>query len=302
LESTELRHGFVDLDEARLHFVEAGAGPLVVLLHGFPGFWYSWRHQIAPLASAGFHVIAPDMRGYNLSSRPEAVADYDIDRLANDVRDLLASQEVADAFLAGHDWGGAVAWWTAMGHPGTVRRLAVLNCPHPRRLQEGLLTPRQLARSWYLFAFQMPWLPERLLRASDWWPFRYALEHDASPGTFTTGDIASYVEAWEQPGAMTAALNYYRALARVSAADWLARIKPVDAPTLVVWADQDRYLGPELAEPHSHDVHDVRRVVHLPQASHWVQEEEPELVSQLLTEFFSEADDGHSRPVPAGDG
>ena len=161
LEETGLREGYADLGDVRLHYVEAGEGPLVVLLHGFPEFWFSWRFQIPALAAAGFRVVAPDMRGYNLSSRPAEVAAYDTDRLAADVRGLIRELGAERALLAGHDWGGAVAWITAMNHPEVVERLAILNVPHPRRMLQGLRTPRQLAKSWYFLAFQVPWLPER---------------------------------------------------------------------------------------------------------------------------------------------
>ena len=169
LDSVGLRHGYADLSEARLHYVEAGDGPLVVLLHGFPEFWYSWRHQIRALAAAGFQVVAPDMRGYNLSSKPSGVSSYEPRRVAGDVRDLVEERGAARALLAGHDWGAAIAWLTAIAHPEVVERLAILNVPHPRRMLESLRRPgRQTARSWYIFSFQLPWLPEQLVRARDW--------------------------------------------------------------------------------------------------------------------------------------
>src|ERR1700761_1154253 len=152
LADIDLRDGYADLGEVRLHYVEAGHGPPVVLLHGFPDFWYSWRFQIPALAGAGFRVIAPDLRGYNLSSRPPDVSSYATGRLAGDVRDLIAERGVSRAFVAGHDWGAAVAWVTAMRHPEAVQRLAILNVPHPRRMLEALRRPgRQLLRSWYMF-------------------------------------------------------------------------------------------------------------------------------------------------------
>jgi epoxide hydrolase 4 len=169
MELNGLRHGYADLDEARLHYVEAGEGPLVVLLHGFPEFWYGWRFQIPALAAAGFRVVAPDMRGYNLSSRPSGVEAYDVDRLAGDIRDLIHQRGADSAWLAGHDWGAGVAWAVAMNHPEVVRRLAILNLPHPRRLLTALRNPRQLAKSWYMLFFQLPRLPERAVRARNWW-------------------------------------------------------------------------------------------------------------------------------------
>ena len=281
----ELRAGFAELGEARLHYVEAGEGPLVVLLHGFPEFWYGWRHQISALAKAGFRVVAPDMRGYNLSSKPAGVAAYDADLLARDVRDLIAERGAERAFLAGHDWGGAVAWVTAMNHGEAIERLAILNCPHPRRFLRGIRHPRQAARSWYMFFFQLPWLPERFAGSRDWRWFRSLLE-DARPGAVTADDIARYVEAWEQAGAATAMIDYYRAVFRQSPAKAEARIRPVQAPTLVIWGERDRYLGPKLAEPDRSDVPNLERVVRLPGATHWVQHDEPAEVSRLLAGFF----------------
>jgi pimeloyl-ACP methyl ester carboxylesterase len=289
---TELRHGFADLADARLHYVEAGEGPPVVLLHGFPDFWYSWRFQIPALARAGFRVIAPDMRGYNLSSRPREVSDYAPRHLAADIRDLIHERGADRAFLVGHDWGAAVAWLCAMAHPDAVQRLAILNVPHPRRMLEGMRTPRQLAKSWYMFFFQLPWLPERLVRAGGWMAFRRGFEHDARPGAFTPEDIARYVEAWSCPGAPTAMINYYRASLRRPPSRGDGGMRPVQAPTLVIWGERDRYLGAELAEPHRADVPNLERVVFLPWASHWVQHDEPERVSELLIEFFRGAAQG----------
>ena len=289
LADIELRHAYADLAEARLHYVEAGEGTPVVLLHGFPEFWYGWRFQIPALVAAGFRVIAPDLRGYNLSSKPADVASYQPQRLAADVRDLIAERGVNPARVAGHDWGAAVAWITAMAHPESVERLAILNVPHPRRMLEALRRPgRQLARSWYMFFFQLPGLPEQAVRAGDWWAFRRGFEHDARPGAFTAEDLDRYREAWSQPGAPTAMLNWYRASMRrrPSAAEGAGELRPVQAPTLVIWGERDRHLGVELAQPRHEDVPRLERVVRMPDASHWVQHDEPERVSGLLIDFF----------------
>src|SRR3954469_13055008 len=151
LHQTEMREGYADLSQVRLHYVEVGEGPLVVLLHGFPEFWFSWRFQLPALAEAGYRVVAPDMRGYNLSSRPPGVSAYGLDHLAGDIRELIAERGAGSALLAGHDWGAFVAWATAMNHPEVVERLAILNVPHPRRMLQGLRRPRQLLKSWYMF-------------------------------------------------------------------------------------------------------------------------------------------------------
>jgi pimeloyl-ACP methyl ester carboxylesterase len=277
-----LTHGFADLAAVRLHYVEAGEGPLVVLLHGFPEFWYAWRGQIEPLAAAGFGVVAPDMRGYNLSSKPAGVGAYDLDPLAADIRDLIVERGEARACVAGHDWGGAVAWSTAMFHPEVVERLAILNAPHPRRFIEATRrNPRQLAKSWYFLLFQLPFLPERIGPHG----FRNAFLNDARPGAFTPDDLERYEAAWAQPGALTASLNYYRALSRLTPWGAERRIVPIEAPTRVIWGTHDRYLVPDLAEPRHSDVPHLERVIRL-DTSHWVQHDEPGQVSDLLSEFF----------------
>jgi epoxide hydrolase 4 len=283
------REGFAELGSVRLHYVEAGAGPLVVLLHGFPEFWYSWRAQIPALAAAGFRVVAPDMRGYNLSSRPTGVSAYSGDKLAADIRDLIHERGERSALLVGHDWGGAIAWTTAMNHPDAVTRLAVLNLPHLRRFLHSLRDPRQLAKSWYMFFFQLPWLPERVVRANNWKGLRRELQRDNHPGAFTGEDIARYIEAWSQPGAITAMLNYYRAAFRQTPWATEARMRPIPAPTLVVFGERDHYLRHQLAEPHPADVPNLDRVVRLPQASHFVQNDAPDEVNRLLIDFFSPA-------------
>jgi pimeloyl-ACP methyl ester carboxylesterase len=268
-----MREGYAELDGVRLHYVEQGEGPLVVLLHGFPDFWYSWRHQLGPLAEAGFRVVAPDMRGYNLSSKPRGVAAYDMSLLAQDVRDLIQERGEPRAHLAGHDWGGSVAWATAGLHPEVVERLAILNVPHPRVFIEHLKDPRQLARSWYMAFFQLPWLPEQLGR-------RMFLRD------FPPEERARYAEALAQPGALTAMLNYYRALRRDTPRSAKRRIRTVHAPTRVIWGRRDRYLTPALAEPQRADVPNLERVIWL-DTGHWVQHEAPEEVAELLIEFFS---------------
>jgi pimeloyl-ACP methyl ester carboxylesterase len=289
LEATDLREGYADLGEVRLHYVEAGDGPLVVLLHGFPEFWFGWRFQIPALAEAGFRVVAPDMRGYNLSSRPSGVRAYDMDLLAGDVRDLIRERGSERALLAGHDWGGAVAWATAINHPDVIERLAVLNCPHPRRFLHAVRRPPQLFKSWYMFFFQLPGVPERVARAGNWRFLRFVFG-DARPGAFEAPDIERYIEAWSRPDAITTMINYYRGIFRQTPRRAERRLQPIAAPTLVIWGERDRALGADLAEPDAHDVPNLERVVPLPNASHWVQHDEPEEVSRLLIEFFRAED------------
>jgi pimeloyl-ACP methyl ester carboxylesterase len=285
--ATELRDGYAEIGDVRLHYVEAGQGPLVVLLHGFPEFWYGWRRQIEPLAAAGFRVVAPDMRGYNLSSRPDGVAAYDIGPLTDDIYGLIHERGAESALLVGHDWGGSVAWALAMNHPEVVDRLAILNAAHPRKLSQGLHHPGQLRRSWYFFFFDLPDLPETVVQANHWHFFRHFL-HDARPA-FTPEETDRYVEAWSQPGAATGMINYYRSSVRQNQKKAEAALRPIKAPTLVIWGERDRYLGPDLAEPDHDDVPNLDRVERLPDASHWVHHDEAERVTQLLTDFFAPA-------------
>jgi pimeloyl-ACP methyl ester carboxylesterase len=283
----DLREGYAEIGDQRLHYVEAGEGPLVVLLHGFPEFWYGWRRQIQPLAAAGFRVVAPDTRGYNLSSRPQDVAAYDTGLLADDIRGLIQERGAESAMVVGHDWGGTLAWTLAMNHPEVVDRLAILNAAHPRKLSQGLHHPGQLRRSWYFFFFDLPDLPETVVRANDWHFFRHFLR-DARPA-LTQEETDRYVEAWSQPGAATGMINYYRSSVRTSPKRAEAALRPITAPTLVIWGEADHYLSPDLAEPEHDDVPNLDRVERLPDASHWVHHDEAERVTQLLTQFFAPA-------------
>jgi epoxide hydrolase 4 len=279
-------HRYTDLAGLRLHYVEAGEGPLVVLLHGFPEFWFSWRFQIPALAAAGFRVVAPDMRGYNLSDKPKSVGSYALERLARDVERLIGALGEERAVIVGHDWGGIVAWAVAILHPERVERLVILNVPHPERFSRGLRTPRQLLRSSYAFFFQIPWLPERVLRAGDFALVRSVFRNDpVRPGTFGEENIGRYVEALSCPGALTAAINYYRALARRGPTVARALRRRIEAPVMVIWGQRDLFLVPELAKPDPVWVPNVR-LERLPDASHWVQQDRPEKVNALLLDFL----------------
>jgi epoxide hydrolase 4 len=280
----EIREGYAEVGDQKLHYVEAGDGPLIVLLHGFPEFWFGWRKQIAPLAAAGFRVVAPDTRGYNLSSKPEGFEAYGVDLLAADIQGFIKELGAESAYLVGHDWGGSIAWATAMNHPEVVDRLAILNAAHPRKLSEGLKHPSQLRKSWYFFFFATPGLPEQVVHANNWHFFRHFL-HDANP-EYTPAEIEQYVCAWEQPDAAAGMINYYRASVRQNQKEAAEKLRPISAPTMVIWGELDAYLGSDLAEPAHEDVPDLR-VERLPDASHWVHHDEADRVNQLLTEFFA---------------
>lgn len=282
-----LRHRTIATNSIRLHAVEAGPedGPLLIFLHGFPELWYGWRQQIAPFAGAGFRVLAPDQRGYNTSDKPKGVRAYGRDSLARDVLGLIDEAGREKAYVVGHDWGGAVAWWLGMKHPDRIERLAILNCPHPgvmkRHLREN---PAQLKRSWYMFFFQLPRLPERALRKDGYENLVKALRRTSRRGTFTDEDILVYRDAWAQPGALTAMVHWYRAGLRVRASP--PPSPRVTVPTLLVWGAKDRALGEELAQP-SLDLCDHGRLARIEEATHWLQHEEPGRVNALVGDFFS---------------
>ena len=280
-----LKESHADVNGVRLHYVEAGSGPLVVLLHGFPEFWYCWHHQIPLLAAAGFRVVAPDMRGYGLSEKPSGARAYDAEPLAGDVAALIRHLGAERAHVVGHDWGATGAYLTAMEHPDVLDRLVIIQSPHPARMLAALKTAHQLRKSWYMLFFQLPRLPEALMRRDDFAFMKRSLRA-GSPGVFSDEDLVRYAEAWSQPGALTGMVNYYRAALRQSPRRTLARMSPIDCPVLVIWGERDQYLGPELAAPEPRWVSNVR-VERLPEASHWVQNDSPERVGELLLEFLS---------------
>jgi pimeloyl-ACP methyl ester carboxylesterase len=282
----QFSHCFADVGPVHLHYVEMGEGPLVVMLHGFPEAWFSYRHQIPALAQAGFRVVAPDMRGYNLSDKPRGVAAYTADKVATDIAGLIRSLGEKHAAVVGHDWGGGIAWVFAALHPELLDRLVILNAPHPARLLKAFLTmPSQLRRSWYMFFFQLPRLPERLVASHDYAWVRRALRQTVRPDAFSPTEIERYVRALKQPGAVTAGINYYRAAFRYSQV--LRRAgRPVTRPVQVIWGEQDPFLARELAVPGAAYAPHCQ-VEYLPDASHWLQHDRPDRVNQLLLDFLT---------------
>lgn len=274
------QHQSAILNGVQLHWVEAGPpeGRPVILLHGFPEFWWGWRHQIPVLARAGLRVIALDMRGYNRSGKPDRVEAYGIGHLAGDLRALIEHLGYERAAVVGHDWGAGVAWAFALLHPERLERLGILNLPHPARMAAGLKTVRQLLRSWYIFAFQIPGLPE-------WGAQRGALRRALQADGFSEADLATYERAWAQPGAVKAMINYYRAFVRGARQSMGLMGRRIEQPVLVLWGERDRYLGAELAEPPSALVPSCR-VVRYPGASHWVQHEMVDEVNRELVGFL----------------
>ena len=279
-----VRHRFVRANGIRFHVVEAGRGPLVLLLHGFPEFWYAWRAQI-PVLAEQFRVVAPDLRGYNLSDKP---ADgYDYATLTRDVAELIVALGEERAFVVGHDWGGVVAWGAAALYPRRVARLAVLNAPHPGAYQRELRrNPRQMLKSWYIGFFQVPRLPELLLGRRHAAPIGQMFrDSSVEPDRFSNADLAAYRRAASRPGAVPAMLAYYRQVGRSLGQQLEMSERRIAAPTLLIWGVRDVALVPELTEDLDRWVTDLR-VARVADAGHWVQHERPALVNRLLLEHF----------------
>ena len=282
----DLEHNYVRVNGIQMHYVKAGSGPTVVLLHGFPEFWYSWRKQIAALRSH-FTVIAPDLRGYNETDKP--LWGYEPGVLTTDVLELINALGAEKVYLAGHDWGGALAWNMGIRYPQRLHKLAVLNCPHPALFAKALRSnPRQMLRSWYMAFFQLPWLPELAFSANNYAAIEAAFRGmERRKGTFSDDDIGRYKAAISKPGALTAAINWYRGAARSAlTSSWDDdAAQRVEVPTLLIWGEQDDALGKELTYGTERYVSDLQ-VSYLPDTSHWVQQERPDEVNQLLMTFF----------------
>jgi len=292
IDGAEFESSFVQANGLRFHVVSSGpkTGKPVLLLHGFPEFWYSWRHQLRALAQAGYRAIAPDLRGYNLSDKPSGVANYQTRILMSDVVALVAALGYTTVDLVGHDWGGAIAWAVAASseHRQVIRSLAILNAPHPAAFVRRM-SLSQLRRSWYMLFFQIPSLPEHLIRKDGFALLRRMLSRSAQPGTFSAPDLDRFVEAMSQPGALTCAMNYYRAMLRQNLVAELRRLStiPASLPVLLVWGERDVALGKEL----TYDLHkfvDNLRIEYVPDAGHWVQQESPETVNRALLQFLAE--------------
>ena len=277
------RHRDIMTNGIRMHYVTQGNGPLIVFLHGFPEFWYSWRYQMPFLAERGYTVVAPDLRGYNDTDKPRT--GYDVPTLVGDIAGLIKGLGQEKAVIVGHDWGGALAWAFAMSYPQMTERLIVMNAPHPQAMQRAFRTLKQLRKSWYMFAFQLPWLPENALLRNNAYEIGRMLKGAAvQKSAFPNEVLATYQEAMSKPGAMTAALNYYRQLFRHplrSAKNYTS----IGVPTLLIWGEQDIALGIELTYGLEQWVPNIQ-IKRIPDSGHWVQQEKPELVNMLMAEFL----------------
>jgi epoxide hydrolase 4 len=284
-----IQHGFADVGDVRLHYAECGTGDdLVILLHGFPECWYSWRHQL-PVLGRHYHVVAPDMRGYNLSDKPARVQDYRIDALVQDVVGLIRYFGADKAAIVAHDWGAGVAWALAQRHPELVSKLAAMQVPPPAAWRANF-TLRQLRKSWYMFFFQLPKLPERWASANDFAMVeRMFHETSVRSDAFTDDDIEVYKEALRRPGALTAGINYYRANVFNSLfrggvetpADGRIRV-----PTLFIYGEQDTAIVPDTVRGLDRFIDASYGELRIPDSGHWVQNEAVEEVNGALLEFL----------------
>ncbi|HEY9698599.1 MAG TPA: alpha/beta hydrolase [Trichocoleus sp.] len=285
------QHRFVETNNIRLHYVTQGEGDLVILLHGFPEFWYSWRHQIPALARH-FKVVVPDLRGCNDSDKPQT--GYDLDTLSADIQGLIENLGYLKAHIVGHDWGGTIAWHFAHQFPNLTQRLAVLNAPHPQRLLlEMVSNMDQLRRSWYLLALQVPTLPEWLIRQNLKPILKNLFQEQAvRKSAFTTKDTEIYQAALEKPGALAAVLNHYRQL--FSPQIWMNQLSrattPISAPTLVLWGEEDFLFSQKLTEGIERWVTAPLKLKFLPQCGHWIQQEAPQTVNRELLDFLREGE------------
>jgi epoxide hydrolase 4 len=274
----------IQVNDLRMHAVVEGPerGPLIVMLHGFPEFWYSWRYQIKALAAAGYRAVAVDQRGYNLTDKR---GPYDVFTLAGDIVRLIRTLGHERAVIMGNDWGGVVAWVLGTRHPGIVEKMIVLNAPHP---SAGLIALRsvylpQLFRSWYVLAFQIPVVPETLMSVNDFEVLARILEQQTK-GAVSDEEIGYFKRAWARPGALSAGVEWYRASLRT----WMrGRLKDltVRTPSLLIWGDRDAYLTTRTAEWTRRYVTDLR-VAYIRGASHWVQQDSPEMVNRYALDFL----------------
>ena len=279
-----LCHEYITSNAVRLHYVTQGEGPLMLMLHGFPEFWYSWRHQIPEFAQ-DYKVVALDLRGYNDSDKPKDVSAYRMPELIKDVQGVIKGLGYDNCVLVGHDWGGAIAWSFAYAHPEMLQKLIVLNLPHLAKFQEALkCNLRQMLRSWYIGFFQLPMLPEWLFRAGDYFAIASMFADQAiDKNAFAPEDLAAFKHAAAKQGALTAMINYYRSNFNtiMSQKDWGI----LEVPTLLLWGEDDFALGKELTYGTEAYVRDLQ-LRYLPHCSHWIQQEQPDLVNQYMREFL----------------
>lgn len=284
----QFKSNYIQLDKVKLHYIEEGSGDKVIfLLHGWPEFWYSWRFQIPALVEAGFRVFAPDLRGFNLSDKPKTLEAYSLENVGKDIVQFIEKLDIKKAHIVGHDWGGALAWHLGLHYPEKVEKLAVLNSPYPAIFYKHLRSnPSQLFKSWYMLFFQIPVLPEFLLKLNLSFFFKKALRDWAyNKAAFSDEVIDKFVEAYSQENAMKSSINYYRAGLRFSSAK-KEKGRKIQSPTLLIWGENDKALGKDLTIGTENYINNTFELKFIPQCSHWVQQDAPDLVNKYLVAFF----------------
>lgn len=285
---SDIKFDYAQIGGVKLHYATAGAGEkLVVLLHGFPEFWYSWRHQIRALSDE-YTVVAPDMRGYNLSDKPPRVEDYEMNKSIDDVIGLIRHFGFERAAVVGHDWGASVAWAIAQTHPEAVWKLCAMQVP-PISIWKQNQTFKQFLASWYMFLFQIPRLPEWLMSRNDYALLANGLQNGTfEKNVFTDTDIAEYKKAWSEPNALTSGINYYRAniLKRLFGKKSIE--EKIKVPTLFIYGEKDAAILPETVKGVGEMVDAPYSEIRIPDAAHWVQQEAFEIVNDSLLEFLAE--------------
>jgi pimeloyl-ACP methyl ester carboxylesterase len=280
-----------------IHFEVATMGSgdrLALCLHGFPEHAYSWRYQMPMLARLGYRVWAPNLRGYGNTDSPPEVSAYKPRTLVEDVAALIKAAKPSETLLIAHDWGAALAWLLAMEQPQLIHRLVILNLPHPVCFIRELSHLRQLSKSWYMFFFQLPWLPEFLLgRRQGRATSELIRKTSGNPARFPDEDLEFYRANAARPGGLRAMINWYRALFRgQEARRFLSRSIPViHVPTLFLWGDADVALSLHTTRGTEKYVSDLTFRV-LPGVSHWIQQEAPEAVNKMIEAWLA------GQPVP----
>lgn len=290
---SSIRKGYAQVGGVRLHYAQSGSGErLVLLLHGFPEFWYSWRHQLKALGDR-YTVVAPDLRGYHLSDKPARVEDYRMPLLIDDVTGLIRHFGAKQAAVVGHDWGAGLAWAVAQKHPEYVWKLAALQVP-PIPVWRANLTLKQALRSWYMLFFQLPRVPEWLIRLHDFAALERMFKTTvARPGTVTDEDIKIYKDALRIPNALTSAINYYRANVgnlfmrrpKTAESEDLSDGR-VRVPTLFIYGERDHAIVPETVRNVGSFVDAPYREIRIKTSGHWVQQEAHADVSAALGSFL----------------
>jgi pimeloyl-ACP methyl ester carboxylesterase len=280
-----MQERFDELNGVKLHSLQDGIGnkDIIIFLHGFPEYSYAWHKQLTFFANQGFHAIAPDQRGYNLSSKPAGIKAYVIDNLVADIALLIKQLTPNQVTLVGHDWGGAVAWALAIKHPELLKQLVILNMPHLAVMKKHLRSNyKQMLKSWYAMFFQLPFLPEFFCSVANNKFLVRSLIKTSNKGTFSKQDFTGYQQAWQQPNALTSMINWYRA----SKYNVFKANDKVTVPTLIVWGKNDTFLNAQMAHD-SLAMCTNGKLLMIDNATHWLHHEKPDEINSLILNFIN---------------